>query len=284
MRKFLFTISMLMMLFPVVSYAFIQGIYITQPVAENRTLFLSIMQQAQAVGINTVVVDVSRQSRVLQRNIQLIPSHGLNFVARIVMFPHGGSHNQITNQNDWEKKFNLAKYAIHLGAQEIQLDYIRYNTAQPPSPENARYIKQVIAWFKQRLAIYQIPLEIAVFGETAYKPSKNIGQNLKLFADQVDVIAPMLYPSHFEPYLYYSNRPYLTVYDALLALRNQFDGELPIKVYAYIETSNYRYKMSSSQRIHYIRDQIRAVHDAKVDGWYAWSANNKYYYLFKALS
>lgn len=261
----------------------IQGIYITQPTAENVKLLQSLITQSKAVGINSFVIDVSRFSRQYNKNIQLVESNGITYVARIVMFPHGGSHAQITDDQEWTKKLNLAEYAISLGAKEIQLDYIRYHTKQPASSENALNINRIISWFKAQLAMLGIPLQIAVFGETSFAPSKNIGQDVRLFAGNIDVLAPMLYPSHFEPYLYYSNRPFLTVYDALQALYKQFDGSMPFRVYAYIEVSNYRYSMSPLQHIDYIRDQIKAVKDSKINGWYAWSAKNKYGYLFQAM-
>lgn len=262
---------------------FVKGIYITQPVTEHRSLLLPKLKQAKAAGINTIIVDVARKSRILERNIKLIPQLGFRMVARIVMFPEGGTHDQLTNEKIWQERLALAKYAIKLGAQEIQLDYIRYNTNQPPSPENALYVHRVISWFKQQLAAYNVPLQTAVFGETAIKPSERIGQDVQVFADSIDVLAPMLYPSHFDPHEYFSNRPYLTLYNSLTSLRGQFTGEIPFKVYTYIEMANYRYKMSPTQRVYYIRDQIDAVRDAKMDGWYAWSAGNHYKYLFKAL-
>ncbi len=280
-----FAILSLMMICVNASAArFVRGIYLTQYTLQNTRYLKSLIRQSKAVGINTFVINVNYRSKYYRRNIDLVEKSGITYVARIVMFPRGGTHAQVTNQKIWQKKYRLAEYAIQMGAKEIQLDYIRYHSKHTPSSENAKNINRVIAWFKKRLEPQGILLQIAVFGETSFYESKGIGQNVVLFADNIDALAPMLYPSHFEPYKYYSTRPYKTIYDSLKALQKQFWGMVPYKVYAYIEMYNYRHKMSPSGRIAYLQAEMQAARDADADGWYAWSAMNKYGYLFKALS
>ncbi len=76
------------------------------------------------------------------------------------MFPGGGTPQQINRWQIGEKKYKLAEYAISYGAKEIQLDYIRYNTKQPPSAQNAQNILKIIRWFKTRLDQQNIPLQL----------------------------------------------------------------------------------------------------------------------------
>lgn len=283
-QKIMLILLLMAMSFNASAARWVKGIYLTQYSLQNTANLKSLIRQAKAVGINTFVIDISYPSKYYQKNIKLVEDSGITYVARIVVFPLGGTHAQVINKNYWLKKYELAEYAIQMGAKEIQLDYIRYHTKHEPSSQNAKNINQVIKWFNARLDRVGIPLQVAVFGETSFSESKSIGQNVVVFADNIDVLAPMLYPSHFEPYQYYSTRPYKTVYDSLQALRNQFFGVLPFRVYAYIEVYNYRHKLSPQQRIDYIRAQIQAVRDANVNGWYAWSANNLYGPLFRALS
>ena len=56
-----------------------------------------------------------------------------------------------------------------------------------------------------------------------------------------------------------------------------------MKVYAYIELSNYHYPMTKEKTLEYIKAQIKAVADADADGWYAWSPHNRYDNLFNLL-
>ena len=162
-------------------------------------------------------------------------------------------------------------------------DYIRFNTGVAPSPRNADKINSIIAWFEKQVHHRGVKLQIDVFGETSYKPSLSIGQNVKEFAPSVDSISPMLYPSHWDPYVWHSQHPYDTVYNSLKALQRQFSNRVPVPVVAFIETSNYRYHIDGQERLDYIHAQLRAVEDAGIDGWYAWSANNYYNGLFRVL-
>src|SRR5690606_41119673 len=40
---------------------------------------------------------------------------------------------------------------------------------------------------------------VDVFGDTAFRPSALIGQDLSLMAEYTDYVMPMVYPSHFVP-------------------------------------------------------------------------------------
>jgi len=262
----------------------VKGIYLTQSTAENGRLLRAFIQAAKTYGINTFVIDCNRNSKAYRRNIPLVIKNHIRYVARIVVFPHGGTNRQVLSQAYWQKKYRLAELAVRLGAHEIQLDYIRYRTSQPASSQNARNIYQVIRWFKQRLNAHRIPLQIDVFGVATFGHSKNIGQNLKLFADSVDAMCPMVYPSHYEPYRKHAKIPYYTVLSSIQALRRQFNNRPPFKIYAYIELYNYRYPLSYQQKLHYIYQQLKAVQDGNADGWFAWNPRNKYGILFKVLS
>lgn len=261
-----------------------KGIYINQGTLENLSQLKRLIEQSKAVGINTFVVDLATVTKNYQRNVKLIKDNGIRYVARIVVFPDGGRPNQIKSQSYWEGKYRLAESAIRFGADEIQLDYIRYNTKQPPSAQNAKDVKQVIKYFKQKLASSGVPLQIDIFGEVSFKESPRIGQNVLVFADTVDAMCPMVYPSHYYPYQKHSKQPYEIIYKSLTSLKGQFkDNKTPFKLTPYIEASNYHYKWSNEQKRSYILKQIKAVEDAKADGWYVWSPKNHYDNLFNAL-
>jgi hypothetical protein len=77
--------------------------------------------------------------------------------------------------------------------------------------------------------------------------------------------------------------PYYAVRHSLKSLREQFFGNPPFKIYAYIELSNYRYYLSGEEKLDYIYKQLLAVKDSETDGWYAWSPHNQYNNLFLLL-
>lgn len=260
-----------------------KGIYITQSTVENTEYLKYLIKESNAAGINTFIIDFIRKTPKYEQNIKLVKENNIKYVARIVVFPEGGLPEQVRSREYWQKKYNLANQAIELGAQEIQLDYIRYKESQPASKQNATDIYNVIKWFKDQIKDRNIPLQVDVFGISAYRESLHIGQNLHLFSDLIDALCPMVYPSHFEPYEKYSKIPYETIYKALAALRFQFNGYITFKLYPYIELSNYHYKFSKEQKLQYIYEQIKAVEDSNADGWYAWSPSNYYDNLFLAI-
>lgn len=260
-----------------------RGIYINEGTMNNAAYLKYLIAKSKEVGINTFIIDYQYGSGKYKENIKLVNNSGIKYVARIVVFSDGGTSSQVATPSYWQKKYRLVEKAISLGAKEIQLDYIRYNTKQPPSIRNAQNIYRVIKWFKDRLKPQNIPLQIDVFGVTAFGDSIYIGQSVTLFADTVDAMCPMVYPSHFEPYQKYAQMPYYAVRNALKALHAQFYGNLPFKVYAFIETYNYRYPLSDPARRDYIAKQLLAVQDSMIDGWYVWNPNNKYNNLFMVL-
>lgn len=265
------------------SLAWVKGIYLTQYTAENTKTLVYLIQQAKAAGIGTFVIDYSRPSKRYTQNIQLVENAGLTYVARIVMFPDGGLHEQITSKEYLAKRLTLIKQAVALGARSIQLDYIRYKATQAPSSENAKNIFKIIQAVDKTLEGSGVKLELDIFGVAAHGESPAIGQDPAMFGKIVDAICPMVYPSHYEPFRIHAVTPYQTVLRSLNALRENLRNSPNVKIYAYIELFNYRFPMSHQAKIEYILAQLRAVRDSQADGYYVWSANNKYNILFSIL-
>lgn len=260
-----------------------RGIYLTQYSLENTAFLHYLVHHAKEAGIDTFVVDLEFPSKRYQQNIQLLKQNKINYIARIVMFNNGGTPKLVRTPAYWQKKYKLVQLAIDYGASQIQLDYIRYNTKQRPSAQNAKDINTIIQWYKSRLAPQHIPLQVDVFGVASYGESYYIGQNLTLFAQNVDALCPMVYPSHFVPFPEHFREPHETVFDSLENIKKQFGGKIPVKIYAYIELSNYHYPMSHAKTLEYIKAQLEAVDEADADGWYAWSPHNRYENLFRVL-
>lgn len=262
----------------------VKGIYLTQYTLEDTPYLNYLIQHSKAAGITTFVIDLERPSKKYHENLALLKKNNISYVARIVMFPGGGTRAQVTNPAVWQEKYALVKQAVDWGANQIQLDYIRYNTEQAPTAQNARDIHRIIKWYKSQLLALKVPLQLDIFGIASFGPSVYIGQDIKLFSSSADVICPMVYPSHFEPFRQHAVTPYETIYTALNALKEQFpDNKPPFKLYPYIELSNYRYPLSHEKRLKYIVAEIRAAEDAGADGWYVWSPHNEYDPLFDVL-
>jgi hypothetical protein len=268
------------------AHAWDKGIYITQYMLENPEKLDYFIRESQAVGINTFVIDHEYYSSRYAPALAKVKAAGIKCVVRIVVFSDGGNAKQVKSQAYLDDKYKMIEDAIKSGADVIQLDYIRYSSKQPANPQHAKDIYQILKQFKSKINAERVPMEIDIFGEVSYYPSMHIGQDIKMFADSVDGVNPMVYPSHYWPYQKYSAEPYKTVNQSLNSLTGQFDHKQPFKVHAFIEAVNYHYvkKTSNAEKQKYLLEQIRAVEDAQnVSGWYVWSANNVYENLFEVL-
>lgn len=272
--------------FATTAQAWDKGIYLTQYMLEKPDKLNYLLRESKATGINTFIIDHEYYSSHYAAAIAKVKAAGIKAVTRIVVFSDGGNSKQIHSQEHLEKKLKLVNDAIKAGSDVVQLDYIRYSSKEPANPQHAKDVYKIIKWFKERINAQNVPMEIDIFGEVSYYPSMHIGQDIKMFADSVDGVNPMVYPSHFWPYQKYSADPYKTINNSLKALVSQFNGNTPFKVHAFIEAANYHYikKTSNAEKQKYLLQEIRAVEDAKgVAGWYVWSANNVYENLFKVL-
>lgn len=259
-----------------------QGIYLQQGVAQSPKRLEHLINNSLEVGVNAMVVDVDVRSSHYKTAIQRIQENGIRYIPRITMFADGGTHEQVSSKAFWEERWKLANYAIDLGAKDVQLDYIRYSSKTAASKQNALNIREVLRFFKKRVNDRGARLQIDVFGEVSHGPSLHIGQDMSLFASEIDAVCPMVYPSHYQPYEERVHQPYETVFDSLTALKRQM-GEHEVPVLAYIELFNHRFKLSPAERVDYIRAQLRAVKEARAEGWFAWSAGNRYDILFDIL-
>ncbi|OAI48534.1 hypothetical protein AYO45_00945 [Gammaproteobacteria bacterium SCGC AG-212-F23] len=263
-----------------------KGIYLTQYTLEKPEKLDYLLREAKTTGINTFVIDHEYYSSRYAPAMAKVKAAGIKRVVRIVVFSDGGNAKQIHSKEHWEEKFKLANDAIKAGADVIQLDYIRYSSKEPANPQHAKDVYEIIKWFKSKINAEHALMEIDIFGEVSYYPSMHIGQDINMFADSVDGVNPMVYPSHYWPYQKYSAEPYKTINSSLNSLVGKFNDKPPFKVHAFIEAANYHYlkKTTNAEKQKYLLEEIHAVEDSKsVSGWYVWSANNVYENLFEVL-
>ena len=261
----------------------IKGIYISQASLEDRKYLEYLILKAQQVGINTFVIDLDVLTNQFEKNILLVRNSGITYIARIAMFPKGGFREQVQSRAHWVKKYRLVEAAVRLGAKEVQLDSLYYSPYRRATREDIFDMARVVDWYKNKMKEQSIPLQISILGKTSFGQVSDLGQSIALLARSVDVVSPMLYPSHFKPYHVHASQPYELIYSGIEALKQQFNDDVPFKIYPYIELSNYHFPMSFTQTRNYLTAQIKAVEDAKANGWLAWSPNNKYDSLFDLL-
>lgn len=108
----------------------------------------------------------------------------------------------------WDYNIEIAKEAAKLGFKEIQFDYVRFPEGFETRADVLKYTKSdksrvdVVAEFVQyarkELAPLGVRVSVDIFGYAASVPAaEGIGQDFVKISENVDVISPMVYPSHY---------------------------------------------------------------------------------------
>jgi hypothetical protein len=197
----------------------------------------------------------------------------------------------------WEYNFRVAEEAIRMGFGEIQFDYIRFPEpykSLPPQvfPEqNGRTKPQVLAEFltaaRERFAKLGVRTTADVFGlVTTVGGTLEVGQKWEPIAQSVDVVLPMVYPSHYPRGSFQLERPNAAPYDVIhiaISRARERDEKLGIKgdhVRPWLQAfsiGNPKYGP------HEIEEQKRGVYDAGYDGWVLWEPGSRYDVFLPAL-
>ncbi len=107
----------------------------------------------------------------------------------------------------WQYAADIAREAYDLGFSEVQFDYVRFPDEKRLVSEavfllakgrsRAQVIREQLGFLRSVLKPRGIPVTADVFGLTATDTTDmGIGQKWEMFVDQVDVVLPMVYPSH----------------------------------------------------------------------------------------
>jgi hypothetical protein len=257
----------------------------------------------------------------LRALVDTIRAHGILPVARIVVFK-----DSVTARNNpehtirkadgsawhdkkgqtwvnpyanaiWEYNFRVAEEAIKMGFGEVQFDYIRFPEpykSLPPQvfPEQAGRTKpQVLSEFlsaaRTRFAKLGVRTTADIFGlVTTVGGALEVGQRFEPIAQSVDVVLPMVYPSHYPPgsfQLPHPNAdPYTVVHIAISRARER-DEKLGIRgehVRPWLQAfsiGNPKYGP------HELEEQKRGVYDSGFDGWVMWEPGSRYDKFIPAL-
>ncbi len=185
----------------------------------------------------------------------------------------------------WEYNLELAKEAIQLGFDEIQFDYIRY-PALASSPwqvvmDNEESKKQNInefaSYIKTEFSDIAVPISIDVFGlTTSANNDLGIGQNFYELSNIIDIISPMVYPSHYANGSFGiavpEGEPYNVIYRSLHDARKKINNNGNVTIRPWLQDFSIRYNYSSKDVI----NQIRAAEHLGIKEWLLWNSKSRY--------
>jgi hypothetical protein len=188
----------------------------------------------------------------------------------------------------WTYNAEIAAEVAAAGFDEIQFDYLRFPTDGPlevadygaPATADSRAaaIEGFLGEARRGLSSSSATLAVNVAGTTLWDASDNgIGQDLDVILPLVDVVSPMIYPSHFSPgtfgYDFPNDHPYGVIKINLERIQERF-GDSAFKFRPWLQN------FSSGLGIEYGIDEVRAQIDAAEEfgsaGWMLWNESSAY--------
>ncbi|MFD3506654.1 putative glycoside hydrolase [Nocardia sp. NPDC058666] len=177
---------------------------------------------------------------------------------------------------------DLAVEAAHLGFDGVMYDYVRRPDGSLSSMHFAGLTgtptEAVAAFLAQsRYPLHEAGahLSAAVYGIASTRPDE-IAQNITLIAGSVDFVAPMIYPSHWNPGEYGVPNPNAQPYDIVYRSLQDFlaaTAGTGATVIPWLQDFSLGVPYGDAE----IRAQIDATRDAGIPSFFLWNAATRYH-------
>ncbi|MDR0270618.1 putative glycoside hydrolase [Paenibacillus sp.] len=196
----------------------------------------------------------------------------------------------------WDYNVEIAKEAAKLGFKEIQFDYVRFPEGFEKRADSLKYYKneksrvdavaEFVQYARKQMAPLGIRVSVDIFGYAASVPAaEGIGQDFNKISENVDVISPMVYPSHYTQGWFGAKdpdkEPYRTIKGSMTDTFKKLDplaDQKPI-VRPWIQDFTASW-LGSGHYVKYgkdqVQEQIRALKEMHVDEFLLWNATNRY--------
>jgi hypothetical protein len=194
------------------------------------------------------------------------------------------------NKKVWDYNIAIAREAVELGFAEVQWDYVRFPDAPRSYLARAVYkaaggrakddaVREYMLYARKQLADLEVPITADVFGLTVTtEGDMGIGQQWEKMIDAVDVILPMVYPSHFISGNYGLPNPNAAPYRTIR--RSMEDAQYRSKPVANAAVIRPWLQAFTLGPPHYspahVWAQIQAVYDSGLKEWVLWNPGSNY--------
>jgi hypothetical protein len=198
----------------------------------------------------------------------------------------------------WDYNIGVAEELVKMGFSEIQFDYIRFpepykSLPQQVFPDDKGTSKPdaLSAFLKEatgRIDKLGARTTADIFGlVTTVGGPLEIGQWWEKLAPNVDVLLPMVYPSHYPPGSFNIRSPNADPYQVIriaISKAKERDAKLGIKKVEHVRPYLQAFTLGSP---HYGPEQLnaekKATYDSGSDGWVLWNAGSRYDEFLPAL-
>ena len=195
------------------------------------------------------------------------------------------------NKEAQDYVIELAREEIAAGADEIQLDYVRFpvqpglgNAALTKTGHGERptLIRDFVRRVHEVTKAKNVPLSLDVFGviATGVKEDKeNLGQDLELLGPECEVLCPMVYPSHypvgFLGYEVPGNHPEIIAYGTRAAVKVLAAANIKdTLVRPWLQAFGWR---SPEYGPHYLAQETVEAGKGGGVGWSMWNPSSDYH-------
>ncbi|MEK7402923.1 MAG: putative glycoside hydrolase [Gemmatimonadota bacterium] len=246
--------------------------------------------------------------------VDTLKAHGITPIARVVAFkdPIAASQNpewtirtedssawrdkesqvwvNAFHADVWEHNLSVAEELAKMGFVEIQFDYIRFPEPYASLPKQvfpgakgtkADALTTFLVRARERLAPLGVRSTADVFGlATTARGTLEVGQNWERLSPVVDVILPMVYPSHYPRGAFGvplpNADPYAIVKTAVDTARSR-DVAMGLVRGDHVRAWLQAFTLGRPPYgVEEIKAQKRAVYDAGYGGWILWNPASNY--------
>lgn len=226
--------------------------------------------------LNAVIVDY--EDPIRDQVLAAAKKAKLYTIVRMVVFPQGATWEQVNDQERileiFEKSEELTRNKY---VDEIQLDYIRFKDDRIRDIYKAEYIARLVTHIR-KVNLWK-KLSIDIFGRVAEGEDDVVGQSIVRLEQQIDVICPMLYPSHYGLHPEKRKDPYGTIYDGVIKVKEQLNFQ-GVTVRPYLQA--FKLRLEGIPYDKYIRLQVLAAEKVGY-GYSFWNTEGKYETVFEVL-
>jgi hypothetical protein len=200
------------------------------------------------------------------------------------------------NKEVWDYNVAVAKEAVKAGFKEIQFDYVRFPEGFEKRADILKYTKdersridavaQFVKYAREQIEPLGARVSVDIFGYAASVPAaEGIGQDFVKISENVDVISPMVYPSHYSEGWFGSKvpdaAPFATINGSMIDTNKKLapietSGLKPV-IRPWIQDFTASWvKGYIKYGKHEIEEQIRGLETNGIHEFLLWNANNNY--------
>jgi hypothetical protein len=194
----------------------------------------------------------------------------------------------------WDYNIEVAKEAIKVGFKEIQFDYVRFpegfekraNSLKYQKDERSRTdaVSSFVKYAKEQLTPLGARVSVDIFGYAASVPAaEGIGQDFNKISMNVDIISPMIYPSHYTTGWFNSKvpdaAPYKTIDGAMKDTHKKLEEIDTLKPIVRPWIQDFTAAWVPGHIVygkHEVDEQIRALKDNGIDEFLLWNSKNRF--------